>query len=243
MASRSNINIFAWLFLFFGGAFLVSGISSCGKQSSASPVGLNVQYQILNLSPDLMPVNLFIDYKQVNQAGGVSNPFIFSLSHGYFYVPSLDTPYQIRSALVSGAPVLSRDDILKSGLKYTLYITGAVADKSLTSIFTVDTASSPAIGRGKIRFVNASPTETGGLDVFANGTLAFGKVVYTAYSKYIELPNGNYDFQITETGSSTILKDVPAVTIQDGRLYTLYAFGYNTRIDTAAFNAAIITNK
>jgi hypothetical protein len=243
MASRRNINIFTWLFLFIGGTFFVSGITSCGKQTSASPAGLNVQYQILNLSPDLMPVNLFIDFKQVNQLNGISNPFIYSVSHGYFYVPSIDTPYQIRSALVAGTELFPRVDVLKSGLKYTLFITGSVTDKSLTSIFTVDTASSPAIGRGKIRFVNASPTATGGLDIFANGTLAFGKVLYPAFSKYIELPNGNYDFQINATGSSTVLKDLPAVTIQDGRLYTIYAYGYTTRIDTAAFNAAVITNK
>jgi hypothetical protein len=226
--------------LFITGLLLAFIIISCGKQSSSSPTGLNVQYQILNLSPDLFPVNLYIDAKAVNL---LTNPFVYNINHGYFYVPSLDTPYQIRTALISGTTLFSRHDILKSGLKYTLFITGASGDHSLAEIFTVDTASAPAIGRGKLRFVNASPTGAAGLDVIANGTQAFSKVLYKTVSKYIELPIGNYDLQVRATGSTFILKDIPAVTIQDGRLYTLYSYGYTTRIDTAAFNAAVLTNK
>lgn len=218
-------------------------MASCGKQSTASPQGLNIQYEIFNLSPDLAGVNLFIDFKQVNLLGLQSNPFIFNVNHGYFYVPSIDLPYQIRSDSTTGNTIFARNDTLKSGLKYSLFITGTNGNGQLKQIFTVDTASIPTIGRGKIRFVNASPTATSGLDVYANGTLAFSKVLYTGFSKYIELPVGNYDFQINNTGSSTVQKEIPILTVQDGRLYTLYAFGYNTRTDSAAFNAGVITNK
>jgi hypothetical protein len=236
-------DIWIWFGVCFVSVWLVLSIQSCGKQSTASPLGLNVQYQILNLSPDLGPVNLFIDFKQVNVINNRSNPFVFNINHNYFYVPSIDTPYQVRSALIAGTPIFSRGDILKPGLKYSLFITGAVGDGSLKQIFTVDTASVPAVGRGKIRLVNASPSATGGLDVFANGTKAFSKVLYTSTSKYIELPIGNYDIQINNTGSTSTIKDIPMVTIQDGRLYTLYAYGYTTRIDTAVFNAGVITNR
>jgi len=221
-------------------AFLwfMATISSCGGQGAASPTGLNIKYRVINLSPDLFPVYLFVDFKKVN-----TTPFTFTVDHGYFFVPSIDNPYQFRSALVSGAELFERNDSLKSGLRYTLFITGNVADGSIKQIFTVDTASSAKLGRGKIRFVNASPTSVNGLDVTANGTPAFSKILYTNHSKFVELPAGNYDFQINSTGSSMVIKDLPGVTIQDGRLYTLYAYGYTTRIDTAAFNAAVITNQ
>jgi hypothetical protein len=240
MTFKNSNNIFIGLFLFIAGVLIIPMVSSCGKSGAASPTGLNVQYRILNLSPDLSPVNLFIDFNQVN-----TSPFVFTVDHGYFYVPSLDTPYQIRSALVAGTQLFSRYDVLKSGLKYTLFITGNESDGSIKQILTIDTASLPAIGRGKVRFVNASPTATGGLDLFANGTGTkdFSNVVYTKSSKFVELPAGNYDFQINATGSSGVLKDLPGIIIQDGRLYTLYAFGYTTRADTAAFSAAVLTNR
>jgi len=219
-------------------ALLVFVISSCSKTGNASPTGLNIKYEILNLSPDMLPVDLFIDNKQVN-----SSPYIFGVRQGYFYVPSTDVPYQIRSVEYSGTTYLTRSDVLASGASYTLFIVGALADKSDTTIFTVDTAAAPTSGRGKIRFVDASPSATGGLDVLANDSTLFSGVKYQKISSYIELPVGNYDLKIQPTGTATVIKELTPVTIQDGRLYTLYTYGYTSRADTAAFNAAVITNK
>ena len=238
MEGKKKGKVIAWQFLLIGAVLLVLNITSCSKQGSASATGLNVYYQILNLSPDVDPVNLFIDFKQVN-----TTPYVFTVNQGYCFVPSLDIPYQIRTTATSGATLLSRNDTLKSGAKYSLYIVGNVANKSLTTIFTVDTSKTPTAGRGKIRFVDASPSGTSGLDVYANGTLAFSKVVYPNFKDYIEVPVGNYDIQITPAGSAAILKELPSVTVQDGRLYTIYAYGYSNRTDTAAFSAAVLTNK
>jgi hypothetical protein len=236
MASKNIIRNGILSFVF--GAVLIAFITSCGSSGNASPSGLNIQYEVLNLSPDLSPVNLYVNFTLVN-----TTPFVFPNDNGYFYVPSIVQPYQIRSAIGSRLPIFNRNDSLKSGAKYSLFITGTEGNGQLTQIFTVDTATTPAIGRGKIRFVNASPTGTLGFDIYANGTPAFQKIVYPGYSGFIEIPVGNYDFQIKGTGTTSVLNDMPGVTIQDGRLYTIYAYGYTTRTDSAAFNAGIITNK
>jgi len=236
MASKNNIR--NSILSFVAGVFLISFITACGSSGNASPSGLNIQYEVLNLSPDLSPVNLYVNYNLVN-----TSPFVFSVYNGYFYVPSIVLPYQIRSALGSQLPIFNRNDSLRSGAKYSLFITGTEGNSQLAQIFTVDTATIPAIGRGKIRFVNASPTGTLGLDLYANGTPAFHKITYPGYSDFIEIPVGNYDLQINATGTTSVLKDMPGITIQDGRLYTIYAYGYTTRSDSAAFNASIITNK
>src|SRR5882757_5879376 len=99
MMAFKKRNIFGWLFLIVCGAYFAACISSCGKQGTATAATSNIQYQVLNLSPDLFPVNLYIDIKPVN-----TYPFSFAVGHGYFYLPSTDTPFQFRTALVSGAP-------------------------------------------------------------------------------------------------------------------------------------------
>jgi len=220
------------------GVFIISSFSSCGKQTTASPAGLNIQYEVLNLSPDLYPINIYIDYLLVNKS-----PFIYGVNQGYFYVPSIDVPYQIRSATGTLSPLFNRTDILKSGAKYSLFVTGAVGNNSLTQIFTVDTSAAPKIGSGKIRFLNASPTEISGLDLYANGALVFNGVTYPNFKDYVEVPVGNYIFNINETGSVTTLKQLPSFTVQDGKLYTIYTYGYTTTTDSATFAASIITNK
>ncbi len=219
-------------------AFFVFSISSCGKGNEASPEGLNIEYEVQNLSPDIFPVSLYINNEAVN-----SNPFVFGQSQGYFYVPSVTLPYQIRSANNTGFTFFNFNDVLTPGAKYTLYITGAVGTNSLDTMLTVDTAVSPRLGQGKLRFVDASPTSVGGLDVYANGTKAFSAVPYLSASNWVALPVGNYDIQIDAAGTTGILNEIQSVTIQDGRLYTIYAYGYTTRTDSAAFTAAVTTNK
>jgi hypothetical protein len=227
-----------WVLAILGGGWLCTSLSSCGKATTGSPQLLNIQYHVINLSPDLLPVDLFIDIRQVN-----STPYYFAIDQGYFYIPSTDTPYQIRSAVNTGTTWLHRDDILKSGAKYTLYIVGAVADNSLTSVLTVDTGLSPPAGMGALRLVNVSPTALGGLDVYANGTKAFSNLVYQQVSNYVNLPAGNYDLQVDATGTTTILSEQPSVTIQNGRLYTIYAYGYSSRADSAAFATQVTRNQ
>lgn len=238
--SQAKRNMLIWMLVIFGGGWLCASVSSCGKATTGSPQLLNIQYHVLNLSPDLLPVDLFVDIRQIN-----TSPYNFAIDQGYFYVPSTDTPYQIRSAISTGTTWLQRDDILKSGAKYTLYIVGAVADNSLTSILTVDTGLSPPAGTGGLRLVNVSPTATGGLDLYANGTTSkyFQRVVYKQVSAYDYLPAGNYDLQVDATGTTTILSEQPAVTIQNGRLYTIYAYGYTSRGDSAGFATQVTRNQ
>ena len=242
MEAKKTIKSLIYLCICIIGVFFISALQSCGKAGNASPTGLNIQYEVLNLSPDLGPINLFVKFTQVNTIG---NPFIFGINQGYFYVPSTDTPYQFRSGLSSGAPIpqLNSSEILTSGAKYSLFITGSFLSNTLDTMFTVDTSLAPKTGYGKLRFLNASPSATGGLDVYANGTLAFPGIVYGKHSDYMSLPAGNYDLQIDAKGTKSILNEQPLVTIQDGRLYTLYTYGYTTVVDSASFNAAIITNR
>jgi len=236
---KINKSLFVYVLVGVITAFSVTCLlSSCGK-STTLPAGSNVLYQVVNLSPDLLPVNLYIDNSKKN-----STPYYYPTPSGYFAVTSVDTPYQIRSAstLVSSTNILSLNNLLKNNVRYTLFITGFLADKSITSIFTTDTAAVPSAGRGKVRFVNAS-AGSGGLDITANGTYAFSNQTYKNVSKYIELPAGNYDFKIYPTGvTSTVYSDLPSITIKDGKLYTLYCRGVVGRVDSAAFGSAVINN-
>ncbi|TWJ02556.1 uncharacterized protein DUF4397 [Mucilaginibacter frigoritolerans] len=243
MAYKNMRNIWIWFCLGVAGVLFISSIQSCGKSGAASAAGLNIQYEILNLSPNLGYISLYIDYNQVNS---LTTPYIYGVNSGYFYVPSVDIPYQFRPFIYngnSGTTLFSRSDSLKTGLKYSLFITGTAVNGVPQQLFTVDTATEPAIGRAKIRFVNVSPSATGGLDMYANGTLAFGAQLYPTNSKFIEVPVGNYDIQIKAAGGTAILSEQSTVTVQDGRLYTIYAYGYTTRSDSAAFNSGFITNK
>jgi hypothetical protein len=137
--------------------------------------------------------------------------------------------------------VFSMDTVLKNNVRYTLFVTGYFANKSIIPILTVDTSSLPTVGRGKIRFVNASPG-SGGLDITANGTIAFANSTYPKVSKFTELPAGNYDFKVFPNGSTNLILDFPGITVQDGKIYTMYTHGIVGRVDSAAFGLGVINN-
>lgn len=243
----TNISLLFFIAMIWGMLFL----SSCGKGSSVSPSALNIQYQIINLSPDLQSVDLYVNFIKAN-----SSSFFYPTSSGYFMLPSTDTPFQIRTgaSTIPGTvlPIVNyftMDDILKANTNYTLFITGMKADSTLSKILLADTSSAAAVGRGKIRFINASPGTTG-LDIYANGvtTKTFTNVKFSStdpmssVTKFVELQAGTYDFQIFPAGSTTNrIADIPNYTIADGRLYNFYAYGLpGHTTDSLAFGTNII---
>src|ERR1700712_4917942 len=100
MTSKSNKGITLILALFITVVLIMPFVSSCGKGGAATSAGLNTQIQIFNLAPDVQPVYLYMNYyKQGN------NTFSYSIPSGYFYVNTVDTPIQLRSAATNIATI------------------------------------------------------------------------------------------------------------------------------------------
>ena len=244
MFNKNNRSISVFLSLFALIFLVMPFISSCGKNSNSNAASLNIQYQIVNLNSGIGSVDFYVNYIKVN-----SSSYFYPSSSGYFYLPSITTPFQIRrgTSLTPGtvAPsynFLTRYDTLKANTRYTLMLMGQDSS-SLYTIFTADTSATPSQGKGKVRFVNASPNNLGQVTVAANDTSVFAGVPYKTMTKFIELTAGTYDFKMYQTGSSDVLLDKPNVTIQDGRIYTLYCYGLANRTDSLAFGSGFITNK
>lgn len=251
MESKKNNTVTGFIILCMLGVFLTPYLSSCGKGGQATSVGLNVQLQVLNLSPNVHPVNLYMNFIKQN-----SYPYYYPTSSGYFYLNDIDTPLQIRSASASTTNLLS---IGRPGFgsnhKYTLFITGQYSTdtisgqniNTLTGVLTKDdTAATPNVGFGKIRFVNLAIPNTL-FNITANGTATtvFNLTKFDSVSKYVQIPVGNYIFQMSPSSSpGTVLSTtLGTTTIQDGRLYTLYCYGIVGRTDTSAFNAAVLISR
>ncbi len=117
MNKKNNSGLKIFLFLIVTGTLIAPFISSCGKSAGANAVALNIQYQVINLSPDAGPVALYIDYRQYNNLN-----FYYPSPSGYFYLSSIVTPFQIRySPIRVGATTVTqtgnifvRNDYLKT---------------------------------------------------------------------------------------------------------------------------------
>lgn len=230
------------ILLFILAVFVTPYLSSCGKNAGqASSAGLNVQLEVLNLSPDVHPVNLYMHFIKQN-----SFPYSYPGSSGYFYLNSIDTPLQIRSAAATTTNLISINKIpFAPNHKYSLFITGQFSTDTVYAVVTQDdTAKTPSVGFGKVRFINLATPATP-LNITANNTNAFVNIGFDSISRYIQMPAGNYIFQVAATAApgTFFTTSLGTTTIQDGRLYTLYSYGIVGRTDTSAFNAGVIINR
>ncbi|WP_460680050.1 DUF4397 domain-containing protein [Mucilaginibacter koreensis] len=237
-------------------AFLVS----CKKESNGGTIGSNVLLTINNLSPDAYPVQLWINNQRQNQTNTTTNlvglqtyaSYGYNAPSAYFGIRSSDGPLQLRSTRPGDSIFVTLDTTKLQSLKrYTLFLTGLLTDGTLGAILTLDSTATPALGRGKIRYVNGSlrlPIGSPSYDVYANGTKAFSNVGSLKVTDYVELPAGTYDFKFVYAGrnvntNTNVLFAQTGVRVQDGRLYTLYSRGITGRTDTAALGAGVIVNK
>lgn len=251
---RNNGGIKALLFLVICGTIMASFISSCGKGGTSGATALNIKYQVVNLSPDLGPISLYIDFRQYNNLN-----FYYRTASGYFALSSIDTPFQVRSSpiQISSQVVASEifppnlDYVLHPNFRYTLFITGRRADSTLKFVFLTDTTLNlPPLGYGKVRFLNASPL-SGNFDVYANGATApgFKNLQINKVSPYVQMPAGNYTFQIYPAGTNVSSATAGSIgsysnlTVQDGRIYTIYSYGVSGRTDSLAFGTGAIANQ
>ena len=216
-------------------------LGSCSKTGVNAGANTNARLQIVNLSPDIQPFNFYALF--IKQS---TNQYIYPTASGYFLVNPLDTPLQLRTTQtvngVTPTNLLVLQEKLKPRVPYTWFVTGLRSDSSLRTILTVDTASAPHTGRGKLRFVNASPG-TISLNVTANDSIAFKNVKYTNITNFTELTAGSYNLNVTATNApSTVLSALPNFTILDGKLYTMYFYGLSNRADSAAYGTNVILN-
>ena len=172
--------------------------------------------------------------------------YYYPIPSGYFYLATLDTPLQIRSAAAATTNLFTISNPgFRANHKYSLFITGQYSTTGkVDSLLTEDdSTTTPNVGFGKIRFINLSIPNTP-LDVVANGTTVFSNTQYLTPTVYKQVPVGNYTFSFVPAGTTgTLTTTLTTATIQDGRLYTLYSYGIVGRTDTSAFNAGFLTNR
>jgi hypothetical protein len=227
--------------------FIAVGISSCGNGNSnvVNPSSANTKLIVINASPDVGPLTAFVNNVQLGSNSNLSISrtfFKYTTLSSYYGINSGIVPIQIRTDHNVGLITIP-DSTIQANVSYSIFLTGLFSTNTLKTIFVADTSSIPALGRGKIRFINASPG-TPAFDLSANGTPAFSKIPYLGFSNYIELPAGTYDFKVTANGTpNSTLVELPLTTIQDGRLYTIYTKGLVGRTDSAALSLTVIINK
>lgn len=130
---------------------------------------------------------------------------------------------------------------LKNGKYYSLFLAGEWPQNEL--VLLKDSLTRPATGKAHIRFVNMGK-DAGVLNLgLTNGSTIISQKAYKTGSDFIEV-NGNkaYTFVIRSHATPTDTVSIPAVNLESGHIYTIWAQGIKAQTGNNALGLAVIKN-
>lgn len=212
-------------------ALVVMAFASCKKDNVEAPQISALS--IVNASAGSPAVSVFINQNQVS-----NDLFTFGKDISYFNAYSGEREvsfYQGIDKKVSGKVNL------KDGKFYSLFLTGKWPQTEL--VLLQDSLTKPATGKAHIRFVNMG-MDAGELNLgLTNGSTLISQKAYKEGSDFIAV-NGNsaYTFVIRKYGALTDTVSIPAVTLETGHIYTVWAKGLKTEVGNDALGLTVIRN-
>lgn len=212
-------------------------LASCSDDDddTPAPAPTYANMMVTHASPDAPGVDLLIDNVKLNSAAVV-------YTNSTPYIP-LATGNRNVKINVSGTSTTVIDATLPlaANKSYSVFAIDAVAN--LSPLVIEDNLASPATGKAHVRFIHLSP-DAPAVDVALDGgAVVFANESFKGYTNFTPLDAGTYDLEVRVAGTSTVALDLDPITLQAGKIYTVYAKGFLAGSGAQALGAQIIVNK
>lgn len=195
--------------------FLSLGLSSCKKNNDENQMGTSAVIAVNAASSASTAQDFYVNNVKMN-----SSTLAYSQNTGYLSVQNANN-VQFRSAGTSNVSASSAVSF-EAGKRYSVFFTD---DASI--VYKENDQTAPSSGKARVRFVNLSQALSSKLDVgLSAGAKIVSDLAFKAASAYNEV-NAATTFSLYTAGSTNILLNVP-VTIQAGKIYTIYFTGTTT---------------
>jgi len=107
-----------------------------------------------------------------------------------------------------------------------------------------DNLTSPASGKAHVRFIHLSPNAPAVNITLTDGTIVFGNVSFKGSVDFTPLNAATYNLQVRDAATNqTVVLELPNITLQAGKIYTVFAKGLLGGSGNQALGAQIIVNK
>jgi len=212
----------------------VLALAGCGEDSS-SPTAPAPPARVMavHASPDAPAVDLLVD-------GAIAGSGLaFPNNTGYLSVAGGTRNVKVNVAGTT-TTVIDANLPVTAGVNYSVFATGAVA--SLQPLVLVDDLTTPASGKAHVRFLHLSP-DAPAVDVaVTGGPVLFSNQAFRSYTAFTPVDAGTYDLEVRLAGTSTVALPLPGVTVQAGKIYTIFARGFVAGSGAQALGAQVIVN-
>jgi hypothetical protein len=191
---------------------------------------------VTHASPDAPGVDLLIDDVKVN-----TQPLTYPNNTGY-----LDAETGTRNIKVNVAgtttTVINGNLDVEADKYYSIFAVDQVSE--ITAMVLADDLTMPAAGKAHVRFVHLSPDAPAvDVAVASSGAVVFSNIEFKESTAFTPLDAGTYNLDVRVAGTSTVALVLPPVTLQAGKIYTVFAKGFLAGTGAQALGAEIIINK
>lgn len=214
---RKSFFIITAAMLLFSSVMLVS----CKKEKNDEASVL-----VTHASPNAPGVDLLVDNVKVN-----ATALTFPNNTGYLKVNAGTRNIKVNAAGTS-TTVINADIPFTKDKNYSVFAYNQLA--SIGAILVEDNLAAPASGKAHIRFFHLSPgapaVTVGVLSgstftaVFSNRSFET-QTTAAANQAFTPVDAGTYTFDVRVAGTSTSVLNLPGITLQAGKIYTVFARG------------------
>jgi hypothetical protein len=198
---------------------------------------------VVHASPNAPGVDLLVDDSKVNSA-----PLTFPNNTGYLTVPAGTRNIKVNAAGTS-TTVINANVPFSKDMNYSVFANNLLA--SIGAIVVSDNLATPASGKAHIRFFHLSPgapaVTVGVLSgstfspVFNNRSFETQETANTN-AAFAPVDAGTYTFDVRLPGTTTSVLTVPGVSLQAGKIYTVFAQGIVGNTTTPLSASVILHN-
>ncbi|MFN8294745.1 MAG: DUF4397 domain-containing protein [Chitinophagales bacterium] len=216
-----------------GLAALTFALVSCKEETTTTPDTAKVN--VVHASPDAPGVDLLVDGTKVN-----TSALSFPDNTGYLTVNAGARNFKVN---VSGTSttVINVTPTLTKNANYTVFAVDSVS--KISPLLLTDDLTAPASGKAHVRFVHLSPNAPAvDVAVASSGAVVFANKSFKEYTAFTPLDAGSYNLDVRVAGTSTVALVLPTITLQAGKIYTVFAKGFLGGVGAQALDAGIIVN-
>ncbi|MCX6199063.1 MAG: DUF4397 domain-containing protein [Bacteroidetes bacterium] len=228
---KNKIQIFASA-LFLAAIVLVS---SCKKDETIIEQSY-ANVLVTHTSPDAPGVDLLVDNSKQNSAA-----LTYPNNTGYLKVTSGTRNIKVNVTGTS-TTVIEANLALTKDMNYSIFAVDSVS--KISAVVITDDLTAPAAGKAHVRFIHLSPNAPAvDITVASSGAVVFGNKAFKEYTAFTPLDAGTYNLDVRVAGTSTVALVLPAITLEAGKIYTVFAKGFLGGTGAQALGAEIIVNK
>ncbi len=212
-------------------------ISSCSKNDNSTAPGPTPSYaevMVVHASPDGPAVDLYIDDQLV------VNRLAYPGNTGYLQV--LPGVKNVAAKIAGTSTTLLAGPVpIQANTYYSVFAADSIAD--VLPILVYDTLTAPPSGMANIRFIHLCPNGPAVDVAVSSGATLFSAQSFTQHTSFVPVQAGTYDFDVRESATGSILFTWSQVSLQAGKIYTMFLRGFNGATGSQALGMELITNK